>query len=312
MLGGRVVLCFFPYAFFRMFSDGFAQKQIGGIKGKGAEGERGDVDDGIHRPAEPGDDVPADDERAGFGTDVKHIDVRAGAVIAQRVDAEGDETEGKIDPRGGEEIPKSGARPARKEEVQPDKDENHVPGKGMDGQRPIGQAHAFGGKIGHKSAHEAERSGKGAKGAPEFSLSEKGENQTGVHRHAAKLEGDAVELIFTPADDKRIEELFIGFREQQDKSDGEQKPPVRLVRDLSEEKRRRERDRQSRQPEDEMKGAVRLGRRHFPRRFFEKAEKQIHRGDTSAEGRKNLLPPFIIARKRTKDNKTGKIFPKIG
>lgn len=100
-LGGRVVLCFFPYAFFRTFLRGFAQKQIGGIKGKGAEGERGDIDDGIHRPAEPGDDVPADDERAGFGTDVKHIDVRAGAVIAQRVDAEGDDAEAEIDGRGG-------------------------------------------------------------------------------------------------------------------------------------------------------------------------------------------------------------------
>lgn len=225
-LGGRVVLCFFPYAFFRTFLRGFAQKQIGGIKGKGAEGERGDIDDGIHRPAEPGDDVPADDERAGFGTDVKHIDVRAGAVIAQRVDAEGDDAEAEIDGRGGREISEPVSGPAAEKEIQSDKDEDHVPGKGVQRQRPIGQTHTFGGEIGDETAHEAERGRKGIQRLPAFSGFEKGQYETGVHRHAAKLEGDPVEPILSVFDDKGIKELFIQLRKKQKQPDAEQEPGV--------------------------------------------------------------------------------------
>lgn len=272
--------CFmlFPYAFFRTFLRGFAQKQIGGIKGKGAEGERGDIDDGIHRPAETRHDVPANDQGAGFGADVEHVDVRPGTAVAEEIDAEGDDAEAEIDGRGGREISEPVSGSAAEKEIQPDKDEDHVPGKGMQRQRPIGQAHTFGGEIGDETAHEAERGRKGAKSAPEFSLSEKGENQTGVHRHAAKLEGDPVEPILSVFDDKGIKELFIQLRKKQKQPGAEQEPGVCFFRRFSQQKGREQGERKPREPKDEMKGPVRLRWRHFPCGPFEKTDYDLHTG----------------------------------
>ena len=48
-------------------------------------------------------------------------------------------------------------------------------------------------------------------------------NQTQIHGHTAKLEGDTVELIIAFADIKSIEQLFVDFRKQQKNPDAEQK-----------------------------------------------------------------------------------------
>lgn len=286
---------FFSYAFFRPILHGFAQEKIGGKERKRAQGERGNVYDGVYGPAETRHDVPANDQGAGFGAYIEHVDVRPGTAVAEEIDAEGDDAEAEIDGRGGRKISEPVSGPAAEKEIQSDKDEDHVPGKGMQRQRPIGQTHTFGGEIGDETAHEAERGRKGIQRLPAFSGFEKGQYETGVHRHAAKLEGDPVEPILSVFDDKGIKELFIQLRKKQKQPDAEQEPGVCFFRRFSQQKGREQGERKPREPKDEMKGPVRLRRRHFPCCPFEKTDYDLHTGAPVVFcGASSLLVRFFL------------------
>ena len=163
----------------------FPDQQRREIKEERAQSERGDIDNGVHSPAETCDDVAADDERAGFGTDVEHIDVVARATVTEEIDTESDGAEGKIYACGGEKLSEVCSGPSGKKEIKSQKYQNQVPGKRVYRKRPIRETHAFRGEVRDKPAHEAERRGKGIQCLSEFSVFEKGQQQAEIHVHTA-------------------------------------------------------------------------------------------------------------------------------
>lgn len=178
------VLLFF--AEMRAFTlHGFPDQQGREIKEERAQSERGDIDNGVHGPAEMCDDVAADDEGAGFGTDVEHIDVVARAAVTEEIDAESDGAEGKIYSCGGKKLSEVCSGPSGKEKIKPQKYQNKVPGKRVYRKGPIRETHAFRGEVRDKSAHETERRSKGIQCLPEISVFEKGQQQAEIHGYTA-------------------------------------------------------------------------------------------------------------------------------
>ncbi|MFQ9739318.1 MAG: hypothetical protein ACLR06_17675 [Christensenellaceae bacterium] len=96
-------------------------------------------------------------------------------------------------------------------------------------------------------------------------------NQTQIHGHTAKLEGDTVELIIAFADIKSIEQLFVDFRKQQKNPDAEQKILVGFFLCFPQQKGDQKGQEKSYAPKEQMESPVGFRRRHLFRRKFEKA-----------------------------------------
>ena len=208
------------------FDSRFVAEQIRRVKEPGGNNNRRTVENGVAFPAERSYDIPANDERTRLGSQIKEIDIRAGKVVTEQIDGKCDRTAGEVNADCRHKITEGFSRPPRREKIQTQKYEDHVPGKGVDRERPIGKAHAFRRKIGDESAHESERSRKRIERTLCLALFQPGNDQAYVHGNTAELERDSVVLIRAFADDVRIKQLFVKFGNQEKKADAENQPTI--------------------------------------------------------------------------------------
>ena len=183
----------------------------GQIDKKRSERYHGDIQERTDIPPEFVRNILEYHQRRGSGADVEHIDVPLRSVPENKIDAK--RNCAKANERGnGVKIILFGlGKPARCDKVESDEHQGHVPQKGVDRKRPVFVNYSRRLNERHKTAQKVKRGHKSVHSALNSSLFQKGCDQTKIHGHATKLEGEDPPLIAALAYVEVVKKLLINL-----------------------------------------------------------------------------------------------------
>ena len=181
----------------------------GQIDKKRAERHGGNIQERAYIPPEIVGNVLEYHQRRVSGPDVEHIDVPIRGIPENKIDAKCDNAKSNERGNGIKIILFCLGKSAGCDKIKSDKNQGHVPQKGVKRKRPVFVYYSRGLNKRHKTAQKVVRGHKTVHSALNPALFQKRRDQAKIHGHTAKLEREDPPLIAALAYVKIVKKLLI-------------------------------------------------------------------------------------------------------